>query len=91
MIHKVVHDPVLEVNEPAVMNFKFRTDDDPDDSGIAVRKVQILDPFQGNVVLAEFDYTGEISKDYAKNVSFKNAGIYPMRFYQTWTKPTHSN
>ena len=79
-------DPVLEVNEPAIMDFKFRTDDDPDDSGIAVRKIQVLNPFLGDAVMAEFDYTGEVSKDYFSDVMFLIPGIYKLKFIRPGQK-----
>ena len=73
-------DPVIQINEPAVVNFNFFTDDNSGVAGVAIKKIRIRDPFNNNRVLAEFDYTGEITEDSALNVTFVNVGVYPIDF-----------
>ena len=73
-------EPVIRILNPAVLNFSFRTDDRSSTSGIAIQRIRVIDPFQGNVILAEFNYIDEETEQNAKNVTFKRPGIYPLEF-----------
>ncbi len=72
--------PQLVVTKKGLVSFTFRTDDNPNQSGIAIEKIIIRDP-DTNAALFEFDYAGDgKNEDTSAWYFFTKTGTYPMEY-----------
>ena len=71
--------PNLQVLEPTTLSFTFFTDDNPNQSGIAIERIIIRDPDTKNALFT-FDYEKEFSEIQTEEVTLFKVGVYPIEY-----------
>ena len=72
-------EPQLTVTESGLLSFRFETDDNSSQSGIAIERILIRDP-DTNAVIVEFNYQQEENVEYSEWKFFDKIATYPIEY-----------
>lgn len=76
----ILPEPQLQIVKPATLRMRFFTDDNPDDSEIAIEKIIIRDPDDPNLIIFEFNYIQEEFEETTERVTLVKSAIYPIEY-----------